>query len=170
MAELRSKCSVKASLGSLGTQSLFDKLGSYAAIESCVTLFYARLTTDPDLAHFFDGVDIKKLAMKQTMFMAYAFGGVPAWEGRSLSAAHAQLVRNQGLNLTHFDKVTQHFVEVLQQLAVQQQYIDEAVLVLLGVRHLFDPDAILDNEEQELEVQRQRRASRLAAGSQAGPH
>ncbi|KAJ9519267.1 hypothetical protein QJQ45_017936, partial [Haematococcus lacustris] len=193
MAELRSKCSVKASLGSLGTQSLFDKLGSYAAIESCVTLFYARLTTDPDLAHFFDGVDIKKLAMKQTMFMAYAFGGVPAWEGRSLSAAHAQLVRNQGLNLTHFDKgytappapasysvpaalayyypgqVTQHFVEVLQQLAVQQQYIDEAVLVLLGVRHLFDPDAILDNEEQELEVQRQRRASRLAAGSQAGP-
>ncbi|KAJ9519301.1 hypothetical protein QJQ45_023100 [Haematococcus lacustris] len=170
MAELRSKCSVKASLGSLGTQSLFDKLGSYAAIEACVTLFYARLTTDPDLAHFFDGVDIKKLAMKQTMFMAYAFGGVPAWEGRSLSAAHAQLVRNQGLNLMHFDKVTQHFVEVLQQLAVQQQYIDEAVLVLLGVRHLFDPDAILDNEEQELEVQRQRRASRLAAGWQAGPH
>lgn len=41
----------------------------------------------------------------QAVFMAYAFGGAPEYPGPSLAAVHARLVREKGLDLTHFDKV-----------------------------------------------------------------
>lgn len=52
----------------------------------------------------------------QAVFMAFVFGGAPEYPGRSLAAAHAHLVREKGLDLSHFDRVAQHFVESLTEL------------------------------------------------------
>ncbi|KAL6751167.1 globin-like protein [Haematococcus lacustris] len=127
--------------------TLYDKLGSAEAVEACVKVFYTKLLADPDLGRFFEGVNMKLLAYKQTQFLAFAFGGLPSWQGKSMSAAHAHLVRDQGLNLTHFDKVAAHFVATMTELGVATEHIEQATQVLLSVRPQFDPVAILENEE-----------------------
>ena len=44
------------------------------------------------------------------MFLAYAFGGTGSYSGASIASAHARLIHEKGLNLTHFDivSVTHH--------------------------------------------------------------
>jgi hypothetical protein len=60
-------------------RTLYEKLGGEAAVQAAVTSFYDKLLADPLLAHFFEGVDMRRLAMKQVCI------GLLTWGlGRSL--------------------------------------------------------------------------------------
>jgi hemoglobin len=47
------------------------------------------------------------------------------YNGLTLAASHAHLMRDKGLNLTHFDAVAGHLVATLKELGVAQELIDE---------------------------------------------
>lgn len=83
------------------------------------------------------------LMRKQVMFLRYAFGGAPEFQGKSLVDAHRHLMRDKGLGLDHFDAVAGHLVATLQQLGVAAPFIQEAAAIVLSTRPLFDP-ATLD--------------------------
>lgn len=45
--------------------SIFDRLGGEAAVEKAVDVFYERIVADPQLAPFFEGVDMRTQRRKQ---------------------------------------------------------------------------------------------------------
>ncbi|GIL79264.1 hypothetical protein Vretimale_16450 [Volvox reticuliferus] len=120
--------------------TLHTKLGGAAAVAATVDIFYKKIMGDPDLAPFFQGVDMVTLIAKQNRFLAYAFGATSHYHGKDIVMGHAHLIINRGLNLSHFDKVAGHFVDSLKEMGVAQELIDDAAGVLIGVRPLFDPE------------------------------
>ncbi|GFR41599.1 hypothetical protein Agub_g2323 [Astrephomene gubernaculifera] len=129
--------------GSANTSSratLHTKLGGAPAVAATVDVFYKKVMGDPDLAPFFQGVDMVTLIAKQNRFLSYAFGATTNYNVKDIVMGHAHLIINRGLNLTHFDKVAGHFVDSLKEMGVMQDLIDEAAGVLISVRPLFDPE------------------------------
>ena len=55
--------------------TLFERLGGMVSIDVAVDRFYDRLLADPDLAGFFDQVDLRRLRAHQKAFLAMALGG-----------------------------------------------------------------------------------------------
>uniref|UniRef100_A0A7S0S7R2 Globin n=1 Tax=Chlamydomonas leiostraca TaxID=1034604 RepID=A0A7S0S7R2_9CHLO len=140
------------------TKSLYDKLGSTEAIQRCVSVFVSKLMGDAALAPFFQGVDFQHLSHKQAVFFAFIFGGASEYQGKDIAAAHGGLVR-KGLTLDHFDRFASHFVDALIECGVASHHIDEATMVLLTMRHLFDPASILELEAAAHDEAAQRAAA-----------
>tara|TARA_R110000868_G_scaffold218576_2_gene469246 strand:- start:167187 stop:167561 length:375 start_codon:yes stop_codon:yes gene_type:complete len=109
--------------------TLFERLGGKDAVEIAVTKFYDRILADPDLIPFFQETDMKKQMGKQRLFMTYAFGGLPNYDGESLERAHEKS-RKQGLNESHFNKVAGHLVDTLHSINVPPSMIDEVIAIV----------------------------------------
>ena len=56
----------------------------------------------------------------QIQFMSYAFGGLKEYHGKNMWQAHERLIREKGLNDSHFDIIVKHLVESLQKFKVPQ--------------------------------------------------
>lgn len=123
-------------------ETLMDKLGGNAAVKAAVEGLYTKLLDDPDLAPFFNEVNMPNLKIHQIEFMKVAFTQIP--DDLDVAALmkdkHASLFKN-GLNEKHFDKVAGHFVAVLKELNVPQELIDEAVAVIGPLRGVFEEGA-----------------------------
>jgi len=113
--------------------SLFDRLGGAPALDIVVDKFYAHVLEDNRINQFFRGVDMPSLRQHQKSFLAYAFGGTPAYDGRTLRAAHGN-PRGMGLNDDHFDAVIENLSMTLQEVGVASELIDEVRLVAESVR------------------------------------
>jgi hemoglobin len=84
--------------------AMYQSIGGDAGLTELVDVFYNRLWSDPELRHYFDGIDRDALKGHQRMFLTYVLGGPDAYAGRALPEAH------KGLNITNeaFDKVAHH--------------------------------------------------------------
>lgn len=111
--------------------SLYERMGGEAAVIAAVDLFYKKVVADEVTKPFFDGLDMEKQIKKQLAFMTVAFGGPDEYKGRDLRAAHAGLVRFQGLGDVHFDAVAKHLGDTLTELGVAEDLIAE-VLGIVG--------------------------------------
>ena len=56
---------------------LLEKIGGPAALEAAVEIFYEKIVADPNVAKFFDGVDMDKLKAHQRDFLTLALTEVP---------------------------------------------------------------------------------------------
>lgn len=110
--------------------TLFDQVGGQAAVKTAVTVFYNRVTDDPSLAQWFEGVDLSRLRAHQRAFLSAALDGPPVFSGRDLGEAHA------GMEITDtaFTSIVRHLSITLGDLAV--------------------PDGIIAQVEQRLEALR----------------
>ena len=100
--------------------AMYRSIGGDAGIRKVVDHFYERLWADPDLRHYFDGIDRARLKEHQRQFLTFALGGgEKAYGGRNLSEAHANL------NITGdaFDKVAWHLRLTLEELDVERPLI-----------------------------------------------
>ena len=102
--------------------------------EPQIFAIYDKVLADPLTRPFFAGVDMEAQARKQVAFMTYAFGGPVAQRGRDLRAAHAHLVRDQGLDDRHFDAVTAHLSATLDELGVDPALKTEVLSIVGGTR------------------------------------
>ena len=109
--------------------TLFERIGGDAAVGAAVERFYQIVLADDRIKHFFDGVDMHRQAAHQTLFLKYAFGGLPSFSGRAMTAAHDDLVRNRGLTDSHFDAVLDDLGRALADLNVPPDLIAEAAAV-----------------------------------------
>ena len=71
--------------------SIFEQIGGATAVSAAVDGFYERVVADPDLAPWFDDVDLGRLKGHQRSFLAAAIGGPDAYLGRAMRDAHAGL-------------------------------------------------------------------------------
>lgn len=113
--------------------SLFERIGGEPAVDAAVDLFYTKVMSDDLLTPFFEGVDMKRQAAKQKMFMTYAFGGRPDYPGRAMRAAHADAVA-KGLSDEHFDAVAGHLQTSLEELNVPSELIGEVMTIVGSTR------------------------------------
>lgn len=116
--------------------SLYERLGGEAAVMAACQAFYSRLSDDPLLAPFFEGMDLAALTAKQVGFLSRAFDGPEEFHGRPLRQAHARLVRDHGLTDLHFDRVARHLSEVLVGLSVPLDLVAEVAEIVERTRPL----------------------------------
>jgi hemoglobin len=117
------------------TPTLFERLGGMVSIDAAVDQFYDCVLGDPELAPFFDQVDLRRQRAHQKVFFAMALGGPRSYEGRGLAEAH----RHLRVSDHHVDLVAGHLAAVLAGFGVLPALIDEVVAAVDGVR-----DEVLD--------------------------
>ena len=110
--------------------TIYERLGGVVSIDVAVDQFYDRLVGDPELAPFFDRVDLRRLRAHQKAFLAMALGGTRCYEGRGLAEAH----RHIAIDDHHVDLVAGHLAAVLAGLGVSPALIDEVVSAIDSLR------------------------------------
>ncbi len=114
--------------------AFYKELGGEEAVNKAVDLFYNKVMADPAVNYFFEGIDMDTQRRMQKAFMNFAFGGSLPYAGRDLTAAHARLVKEKGLNDSHFNIIIKHFSDALRELGVKEEMIKVAVRVAESVR------------------------------------
>ena len=71
--------------------SLYERLGGWDGIGQIVNDTVALHLENPEIAHYFDGVDTDKLVAHVTAFFAAGTGGPAKYEGRDMTTAHADM-------------------------------------------------------------------------------
>jgi hemoglobin len=112
------------------TATLFERLGGMVSIDVAVDQFYDRVLGDPELAPFFDHVDLRRQRAHQKAFLAMTLGGPGSDDGRRLAQAHGHL----RIGDHHVDLVVGHLAAVLAGLGVLPALIDEVVAAIDGLR------------------------------------
>eukprot|EP00798_Chlamydomonas_sp_ICE-L_P028167 gene28167-31267_t len=73
------------------------------------------------------------------LFLTYVFDGHSSYSGKSIFAAHANIIKDKGLNLAHFDKVAVLLLDTLLDLGVAMDLVEEVGRKVLALEPLFDP-------------------------------
>lgn len=113
--------------------TLYEQLGGEAAVDAAVEVFYGHVMADPRINYWFEGLDMKRQAAKQKMFMKYAFGGPQGYSGKGMRNAHAHLVE-RGLNDSHFDAVTENLAISLRELEISEDLIERVLAIVETTR------------------------------------
>jgi hemoglobin len=105
----------------------YERIGGNAAVSAVVTRFYELVLADPQLAPFFESVDMPRLKRHQVLLISQVLGGPAEYGGRELREAHA------GMRITsaHFEAVVTHLVTALEEAGVESDVI-KRVGVALG--------------------------------------
>jgi hemoglobin len=108
----------------------YDRIGGAPAVIAVVGDFYGRVLADPDLAPYFDGVDLVRLRRHQVLLVSQVLGGPAEYDGRELRDAHA------GMDITgaHFFMVVAHLVGAMESAGVPDQIVQRVVEALGSTR------------------------------------
>lgn len=112
------------------TSTLYETLGAEDGIRGAVDAFYERVIADPDLAPYFDGIDLISLRRHQTDMLVTATGGPRTYTGQDMAEAH------EGLNITDeaFNKVVGHLGATLEAAGADAETIGKVVEALSPLR------------------------------------
>ena len=101
--------------------TIYDQVGGQPVIKTATTVFYGRVTEDPALQKWFEGVDISRLRAHQRAFLAAALDGPQLFTGLDLGEAHA------GMEITDeaYTRVVAHLITTLDDLGVQERVLTE---------------------------------------------
>ena len=117
---------------------MLEKLGGRSVLQKAIDVFYTKQMKDMRLLKFFEGVDMEILKWHQFNLMSIAFTAVPA----NLNVVHMVLFRHErlfdkGLNEDYYDIVMEHFKTTLEELQVDPTLVEEALEVVMPLRHIF---------------------------------
>src|SRR4051812_44838063 len=110
--------------------SIFERLGQEQGIRAAVDDFYERVVGDPQLAHYFEGVDLRTLRAHQTALLVQVTGGPAVYSGRGPAAAHDRL----DITPEDFDRVVGHLVATLISFGVSSEDIGSVGEALVAHR------------------------------------
>lgn len=108
-------------------ETLFERLKGRDGISAAVQEFYMRVVHDPQLGHYFEGVEMWRLQRHMVAFLVQATGGPRQYDGRDMATAHSRL----RITSRDFDRVAGHLVGTLQDFGVGPQDVD-AVVAAIG--------------------------------------
>ena len=108
----------------------YEAVGGGPAVSIVVDDFYQRVQADPQLSHYFVGVDMPRLKRHQALLVGQVLGGPPDYDGRSLQDAHAGLGVTEG----DFDLVVGHLAAALQAAGVPDAIIGRAGAAVVATK------------------------------------
>lgn len=120
--------------GYIVSTSLYEQIGGEAAVDAAVDAFYRKVLVDDRISRFFESVDMDQQRAKQKSFLSMAFGGPNHYSGKDMRASHAHLVRDMGLDDSHFDAVMQNLAETLRELGVTDELIEQVAAIAESTR------------------------------------
>lgn len=103
------------------------------AVRIAVDQFYRRITADPDLTPYFEGVDMERLRRHQALFIGQLWGGPVHFELERLASAHTHL----NIGRHHYWRAVGHLMNVITELEVP----DWVCLFTMGA--LYDVQAMI---------------------------
>lgn len=115
----------------IADDSLYERIGGSPAIKAAVAKLYGKILSDPQLNHFFEGVDVERLRRSQAAFVGMAMGCPHAHAGVDLRKVHGHLK----LTDAHFDAVATHLQNALEELSVPASLIREVMAIVATTRH-----------------------------------
>ena len=110
--------------------SLYERLGSWDGIGQIVNDTIALHLENPEIGHYFEGVDTDKLATHVTAFFAAGTGGPAKYEGRDMTSAHA------GMNMSDadFDSAVADVLKALGKNGIGDAQKAEVAAILESLR------------------------------------
>lgn len=105
-----------------GAISDYEAIGGGSAVSAVVNDFYDRVLGDPQLAPYFEGVDLARVKRHQVLMVSQVLGGPEAYTGRPLSEAHAGL----GIDHDDFTAVVGHLAAAMEDAGVPDDIIERA--------------------------------------------
>jgi hemoglobin len=101
----------------------YERIGGAAAVRTAVHRFYRLVLDDPQLAPYFERVDVAVVKRHQAALLSELLGGPRRYTGRDLAQAH----RHLEVPGAHFDRVALYLTGTLWELGA-----DVEVLVRVG--------------------------------------
>ena len=116
------------------TISDYDAIGGGPAVSAVVNDFYERVLGDPQLAPYFEGVDMARLKRHQVLLVSQVLGGPANYDGRPLDEAH------DGLGIDHddFAKVAAHLTAAMTAAGVPEDIVMRAIAAVAST----EPDIV----------------------------
>ena len=122
------------------TETLFARLGGEAGINAVIRDMYGRIFADPELAPFFEHVEVDRLHRMQYEFMASILDGPIRYTGAELNAIH----RGRGISGPHFAKFFGHLADALEAHGASAHDVDLALGRLATYKDKITGDANVD--------------------------
>ena len=113
--------------------TLYMKYGSRVT-SGMAECLYDRLLDDPQLAPFFETVDVDRLREHVADFLSVLTGGPDMYRGRDLREAH----RDYRISKAHFDLVMAHIGAAATELEIEP---DDIAAIATAIRS-FEPDVV----------------------------
>lgn len=113
--------------------SVYEQIGGEPAMAAAVDVFYRKVLGDDRISHFFEDVDMERQSAKQKAFLTMVCGGPSSYSGKDMRAGHRHLVQ-RGLNDLHFDAVTGHLKETLEELGVSAELVGKVLAIAESAR------------------------------------
>jgi hemoglobin len=110
--------------------SIYEQIGGKDAVKLAVDIFYKKVLSDTRIKHFFNTVDMEKQKKHQTLFLSYAFGGIPHYDGKNMREAHKHL----SLTEEHFQAVAECLQATLNDLNVPEE-LQNKVMAIAASTH-----------------------------------
>ena len=108
--------------------TLYLKYGSRVT-SGMAECMYDRVLTDPELAPFFDGVNVDALRDHVADFLTVVTGGPDMYRGRNIREAHAQLK----VSKDHFERLVVHIIAAADDLDIEAK---DAAAIIAAIRGL----------------------------------
>lgn len=110
-------------------QTLYVKYGSRLT-SGMAECFYDRVVVDPELAHFFEGINMDALSEHLADFLTVLTGGPNLYKGRDLREAH------KGLNITDadFNRLMTHVAAAAEELEIEPQDIATVAAAIIDLK------------------------------------
>ena len=121
-------------------ESLFERLGGAKGVAQLVEQMYSRVQQDPELAPFFEKVQMDRLVRMQFQFMASALDGPEQYTGAELTEIH----RGRGITGHHFARFCRHFADAAEAAGASPRDIDDALGRLATYKDKITGDATVD--------------------------
>jgi hemoglobin len=117
--------------------TLYETLGGAEPLRLAVDRFYEKVLSDPQLEHYFEGVDLARVKRHQVLLLKQVLGGPAEYSGQELGPAHAHL----NINGSDYDRVVEHLVGTLTELNVDSTVVGALEGVVASVRSDIVADA-----------------------------
>ena len=110
--------------------SLYERLGGWDNIGQIVSDTIALHQENPEIAHYFEGVDTDKLAGHVTAFFAAGTGGPAKYEGRDMTSTHA----NMNMSDADFDSAVADVLKAVEKNGIGATEQAEVAAILESLR------------------------------------
>ena len=105
------------------TDDLFSQFGGTEQLSKIVRDMYQRVLADPELAPFFENVEMSRLHRMQYQFLASALDGPADYTGAELTAIHL----GRGITSHHFASFCNHFADAAESHGIDSRAVDAAL-------------------------------------------
>ena len=108
----------------------YERIGGAPAVTAVVDALYARLTVDPQVGHYFEGISLPTQKRHMILMLTKVLGGPDTYGGRPLDEAHQPL----GISDPDYDRVGETLMGILGEVGVPDDIQGRVVEVLGAVR------------------------------------